>query len=194
MKTAFPKIYGEVVKFLDDNLPEYLTYHNTKHTLYVLEKAEHIAKKEHIKPAEIHLLKIAALYHDIGYVKSHDEHEKESCAIAKRQLKTYGYSKDDIDAICGMIMATKIPQSPKNKLQEILADADLEYLATSHFQEISDSLFQELKHYDPSLTIPEWDHIQIDFIKKHTFHTSYCRHYKSFRKHKNLEFLKSKIK
>ena len=124
MKTPFHKIYNDIVKILDDNLPKHLAYHNVNHTLYVLDKAEYIAKKENIKKADIQLLRVAALYHDIGFVKSHVEHEKEGCNIAKRQLKTYGYSEDDIATVCGMIMATRIPQNPKNKLEEILADAD----------------------------------------------------------------------
>lgn len=193
MKTPFPKIYSDVVKFLDDNLPDHLTYHNTDHTLYVLDKAEYIAKKENIKIGAIQLLKVAALYHDIGYTISHNEHEKESSTIAKRQLKTYGYSEDDIAVICGMIMATKIPQKPKNKLEEILADADLEYLATKMYSKTSALLFKELKYYNPKLTKEEWKHIQIDFITTHNFHTTYCRRYKSFRKKRNLALLKSQL-
>ena len=184
MKTPFNNIYIDVVKFLDKNLPEYLTYHNTSHTLYVLDKAEYIAKKEHIKPEDLQLLKIAALYHDIGFVTSHNDHEKESCRIARNDLKRYGYSDTDIDCVCSMIMATKIPQDPKTKLEEILADADLEYLATSKYWEISALLLKELRHYNPNLTDKEWKHIQIDFISKHKFHSPYCKHYKTFRKHK----------
>ena len=36
--------------------------------------------------------------------------------------------KKDIEIICGIIMATKIPQRPKNYLEEIICDADLNYL------------------------------------------------------------------
>ena len=36
-----------------------------------------------------------------------------------RYLPEYGYSTGQIDRICGMIMATQIPQTPHNKLEEI---------------------------------------------------------------------------
>ena len=48
--------------------------------------------------------------------------------MAKEELPKFGLSEKDIELICGMIMATKIPQNPKTKLEKIIADADLEYL------------------------------------------------------------------
>lgn len=189
MKTKFDTIYRDVVKQLNEQLPVHLTYHDTAHTLYVLEKAIDIAKKEKVKGHELELVKVAALYHDIGFVKSEKEHEKVGCEIAKQQLNDYGFTEAEIDTICGMIRATKIPQQPQNLLEQIIADADLEYLSTSKFETVSELLYEELKHYNKDLTRDEWNAIQIDFIKKHKFHTSYCKHYKSFRKHKNLERL-----
>lgn len=189
MKAKFDTIYRDVVKQLNEQLPAHLTYHDTAHTLYVLEKAIDIAKKEKVKENELELVKVAALYHDIGFVKSQKDHEKVGCAIAQQQLNEYGFNRAEIETICGMIRATKIPQQPKNHLEAILADADLEYLATSKFEVISEKLYQELKHDNKDLTRDQWNQIQIDFIKKHKFHTPYCKHYKSFRKHKNLERL-----
>lgn len=75
------------------------------------------------------------------------------CKIATKELKTLDFSDKDIKAICGMIMATKIPQSPKNRLEVILADADLEYLSTSRFKIVSDKLFKELKAGNPKIYI-----------------------------------------
>ena len=193
MKKSVDIICKDVVHFLNENLPKHFTYHNTEHTLYVYEKVMHIANKEKVKSKDRALLKIAALYHDIGFTKSHLEHEKIGCEIAKKQLKNYGYSKEEIDTICGMIMATKIPQSPKNLLEQILADADLEYLATSKYLKNSIALYKELLHFNPDLSEDEWINIQIKFIKNHTYHTSYCKRYKTFRKNKNLAFLESKI-
>ena len=52
------------------------------------------------------------------------------------------------EQICGMIMATKIPQSPKNYLEQILCDADLDYLGRDDFYDIGGTLFKELKTYN----------------------------------------------
>lgn len=193
MSVSFKVILQEVTALLNDSLPSHLTYHRTSHTLYVLDKSIYIAEKEQVSSSDLKLIKLAALYHDIGFTKTHTEHEKASCEIAKRQLKAYGYAEKDIEIICGIIMATKIPQNPQNHLEEIVADADLEYLATNNFTTFGERLFEELKFYYKDMTRNQWNKLQIDFISKHTYHTNYCKRYKSFRKKKNLEALKRSI-
>lgn len=192
MKTKFNVILKDVTQLLNNKLPKHLTYHSTEHTLYVLEKAIYIAEKEKVSKTDLELIKIAALYHDIGFIQSHENHEKVGREIAKKQLKSYGYSNEDINSICGMIMATEIPQKPKTHLEAILADADLEYLATKHFEPVSELLYKELKYFNKDLTRAEWNQIQIDFISNHRYHTTYCKRYKSFRKWNNLKTLKMK--
>lgn len=192
MKIPFANILKEVTSYLNKNLPKHLTYHNTVHTLYVLDRAIHIAEKESVSKQDMRLVKIAALYHDIGFTKSHLEHEMEGCKIAAKQLKEYGFSNEEIDVVCGMIMATKIPQKPKTPLENIIADADLEYFGTNRFGPVSQLLYKELKHYNPNLSENEWIKIQIKFLEKHNYHTKYCKRYKDFRKQRNLCRLKDK--
>lgn len=185
----FKKIYDHVLSILNANLPSYLTYHNTDHTFYILENAIYIASKESVTASDLCLLKIAALFHDTGFIYNYDTHEEKSCEIAIRELKKFSVSDDDIDIICNIIRATKIPQNPKTILEKILADADLEYLATKNFKTVGDKLFEELKHFKPQLTRKEWNAIQIKFLKNHHYHTSFCKRYKEHRKQKNLELL-----
>lgn len=189
MNNNFVELYDKIIGKLDKTLPEYLTYHCADHTKYVVKIAEYIARKENLSKKEISLIKVAALYHDIGFTISSEEHEKKGCNIARRDLKKLNFSKKDIDKICGMIMATKIPQQPKNKLERVLADADLEYLATKSFKKIGDRLYFELKHHNKSFTRKKWNEIQIKFMSSHKYHTKYCRQYKEFRKIKNMQTL-----
>jgi len=194
MKTSLNSIFQSVIKQLDDELPKHLSYHNTSHTLYVLEKAIYISKKEKVSAKDLKLIKLAVLYHDIGFTKTNIEHEIEGCKIAKNQLSNYGYSNEDIESICSMIMATRIPQNPKNLLEMIIADSDLEYLSTNQFKKKGEYLYQELLHYNKNLTREEWNTIQIKFITAHHYHTPYCKKYKEFRKSKNLKTLKEENK
>jgi uncharacterized protein len=190
----FKLIYNDILKTLESKLPPYLTYHNIEHTKYVIEKAEYIAKKEKVDKADLFLIKISALFHDIGFIDGPDEHEENGCQYAKSLLPAYNLNTDQIKIICNLILATKIPQKPKTKLENILADADLEYLSTSSFEKTAGQLFKELKYFYPELTPQKWDTIQIDFISNHNYHTKYCRHYKEFRKERNLQKLKEKNK
>jgi uncharacterized protein len=164
-----------VIGLLKTKLPFFYYYHNYEHTLYVLDKAIEIGQQESCTPSEIELLRAAALWHDAGCINKYAGHEKESCLLAQQYMPAYGYSADDIAKVCGMIRATKIPQSPKNKLEEIIADADLEYLGTDSAASTANKLFKELQHLNPSLTKAEWDRMQISFLQKHHYFTWYCK-------------------
>lgn len=164
-----------VVDLLQDNIPLCYYYHNYEHTLYVHEKAIAIAKFENCTEKEIELLSAAALWHDTGYINTYKNHEEESCSLAKKYLPEYGFTHEEIDRICGMIMATKVPQLPNNKLEEIVADADLEYLGTAAVATKSEDLFLELQSLTPSLTKKAWDQIQISFLRSHHYFTAYCK-------------------
>jgi uncharacterized protein len=160
---------------LRNNLPEKYYYHNPEHTLYVQEKALEIGRHEMCTEEELELLSAAALWHDTGYIRMYNHHEEQSCLLAKQNLPEYGYSATDIDLICGMIMATKMPQFPKTKLEEIVADADLEYLGTASFEVKSESLFYELQSINPLLTEVKWNQKQILFLQNHQYFTRFCK-------------------
>jgi uncharacterized protein len=178
-----------VISLLKNKLPPFYYYHNYEHTLYVLDKAIEIGAHENCTEKEMELLSAAALWHDTGYINAYAGHEEESCKLARQYLPAYNFSNDDINTICGMIMATKIPQSPKTKLEEIIADADLEYLGTENAELITDSFFREQQSINPLLTIEEWNKTQISFIEKHNFFTKYCKENKEPVKKNYLDML-----
>jgi uncharacterized protein len=140
----------------------------------VLEKALEIGRHEQCTEDELDLIEAAALWHDTGYTKTYVNHEEESCKIARHYLPDFGYSSDKIEIIIGMIMATKLPQVAKNKLEEIISDADLEYLGTETFEAKADALFRELQFINPVLTKEKWNHTQVSFLQKHHYFTRFC--------------------
>jgi len=164
-----------VISLLKGNLSEFLYYHNYEHTLYVFEKALEIGRHEECTEKELELISTAALWHDTGYIKTYNHHEEESCLMARYYLPEYGYSPTDIEQVCGIILATKIPQLPKNKLEEILADADLEYMGTAVFELMAEKLFREMQFINPELNEEKWNQIQISFLQKHRYFTKFCQ-------------------
>ncbi len=169
-----PLMQDFVLNLLKNNLPEKYYYHNPEHTLYVQEKVLEIGRHEQCTDEELQLLSIAALWHDTGYIKMYGNHEEQSSMLARKYLPEYGFCSYDIDLICGMIMATKIPQLPQTKLEEIIADADLEYLGSESFEIKAVSLFHEMHSMNPSITPAKWNEMQISFIKQHYYFTRYC--------------------
>lgn len=193
MHSSFKAIYKHVIQVLENQLPDYLTYHSVEHTRYVLDRVIYIASKEGVSKNDLFLLKVASLYHDMGFTKNHIDHEAIGCKIARNELPGFGLSDKEINLICGMIMATEIPQQPKTHLEEILADADLEYLGTRHFNVVSEYLYNEIKHFRPDLTRKEWNQIQVFFMENHQYHTKFCKRYKAFRKQKHIAELKNRL-
>lgn len=189
----FDKIYQQVISRLTAELSPHLTYHSVAHTKYVLKKAIYIAEKENLPQIELELLKIAALYHDVGFIFGPENHEEKGCEIMRNDLFNYGFSETQIEEIAEMIRATKIPQQPTSHAAKILADADLEYLSTTLFEEVGEYLFQELRHFIPEFTRKKWNDIQVNFIGNHKYHTAFCKRYKEFRKINNLNKLKAQM-
>ncbi|WP_235296171.1 YitT family protein [Portibacter marinus] len=190
----FNSLYDFVISKLDSELPDHITYHNTEHTKYVLESAILIARKEGVGGNDLVLLKTAALLHDVGFTISHKEHEALSCDIAQKILPDYNYLPDQIDHICEMIMATKLPQKPRDKLAKILCDADLYYLGGNSYDAYASRLYNEFKANQIVKNEKEWLALQIDFLKSHQFFTQTARNNRNKNKRKTLKVLRKEAK
>jgi uncharacterized protein len=174
-KAALNMQFKKAGNFITDKLKKELSanyvYHNLDHTLDVYQAAERIGNQENINPYEMKLLLTAAAYHDSGFLRVSTGHEEESCRIAATALPGFGYTENEVNIICSMIRATRIPQSPKTLLERILADADLDYLGRDDFFEIAHRLFTELKLSGVVNDEAAWNRIQLDFITNHTYFT-----------------------
>jgi len=139
----FTSIKQPILSRLKDELDSRLGYHNIAHTLDVLEQAEVIATQEKVTDKhDVLLLKTAAIFHDSGFLFVYKNHEVKSCEIASESLRNV-FSEEDIKKVFGMIMATKIPQTPNTLLEQIICDADLDYLGRNDFEPVSRSLHKE---------------------------------------------------
>lgn len=182
-----------ILNKLRKELPGYLTYHSIDHTIDVYESAGRIAELEGVSPYEQKLLLTAACFHDSGFIKIRYGHEEESCRIAQKYLPGFNYKEAEIKIICGMIMATKLPQSPRNRLEAILCDADLDYLGRDDFFTLSDRLYAELCHEGLIETKDEWNREQADFMEAHKYHTTTSIKLKQPKKEQYIKLVKAKI-
>ena len=189
----FLKAKKFILDKLNKQLPKYLKYHSVEHVRDVYDSAERIAKTEGVKGEELTLLLTAALFHDSGFLDGQKDHEQGSCDLAKEHLPDFGYTDEQIQCICGMIMATKIPQTPHNLLEEIICDADLDYLGREDFFKIGNSLFTELSLYGLIRDEEEWDHLQVRFLEGHHYFTKTSLANRKGKKDEYLAILKSKI-
>lgn len=161
-----------ILEKLEEELASHFTYHNLRHTLDVMEVCEQLCEAENVPPYEQVLLRTAAAYHDAGFLESPQNHEEAGCRMVQRYLPIFGYSDNAIERICDIILATKIPQTPHNLLEEILCDADLDYLGRIDFLEIGQGLFMELKTRGMLQTEQEWNLLQLQFLSEHKYFTT----------------------
>jgi uncharacterized protein len=188
----FKSIKHPILSRLEKELDPKLGYHNISHTLDVLEQAVVIAKNEKVTDKQdLLLLKTAAVFHDSGFLFVYKGHEEKGCEIATESLKDI-FSDADIKKVCGMIMATKIPQTPHNLLEQIICDADLDYLGRNDFEPISKNLYKEFITFK---IIPDdviWDHIQIKFFEMHHYFTNTSMEKRNDMKMRHLDIIKER--
>lgn len=176
---------------LKTELPSARTYHSLEHTLDVYASVIGIAEQEGITGEGLALLKTAALYHDAGFTVQGTEHEEAGCRIAREVLPRYGYGPRQIELVCDMILATRIPQRPRNKLARVLCDADLDYLGRGDFWVIGDTLYKEMRHFGVLGSEREWNELQLRFLERHHYFTPTNKALREPVKQDNLALVKA---
>ncbi len=187
----YKEVKDFVINKLKKELKPSLYYHNYKHTLDLLDCVEYLAKEENITGEDIILLRTAALFHDTGFLWQYDNNEPYGCEFARDVLPDYGYSEEQIKKICNMIMATQMPQNPKNKLAEIICDADLFYIGRDDFFITALRLHREWSENSvKKITFKDWYLKQKNFVLSHVFFTESARKLLKTKKQHNLSQIK----
>jgi class 3 adenylate cyclase len=187
----FTDMQETILDKLEKELPDYVFYHNVKHTVDVVTEVELIGWAEGCSDEEILLLKTAGLFHDTGITVSFDDHEFRGTEYAKEMLPKYGYTNEQIEKICSIIMSTKLPPKPTNLLEEIICDSDLDYLGRSDFIPVSNTLFEELKAQNKMKDLNEWNKMQVKFISGHQYFTKTARSLREVNKQLQIERIQS---
>lgn len=189
----FTDLQEIILDKLEKELPDYLYYHNVKHTVDVVTEVELIGWAEGVSDDDILILKTAALFHDAGHTIAYDEHEHHGTLLARDILPGFGYNEEQIERVCEVIMATRMPPSPKNLLEKIICDADLDYLGRSDMIPVSNTLYKELKEQNKIGTLTEWNRLQVKFITGHQYFTSTAQSLREVNKQKQIERIRELI-
>lgn len=179
---------------LKNETPKTYSYHTPGHTIDVVKNAIFIGIKENLPEAEMSLLRVAAWFHDVGYIKSYKGHEAESAAMAAKFLEQQGVDENIRTSVTESILATAFPRNPESRVAKALCDADFMHLAQENYFEQAEKLRQEQKNAGiRKLKKAEFDQESLKLFEDHSWHTAFCKNKLDEPKQKNLEILKERI-
>ncbi|GAC1424415.1 MAG: hypothetical protein NVS1B13_03050 [Flavisolibacter sp.] len=187
----YQKAYSHLFSQLEHNLDGALFYHDAVHTRFVVQAAQLLAEGEGIAGDEKLLLVTAALFHDAGFLRSYKNHEEESCTLAQEILPGCGYSTSQIQRVCALILATKMPHRPQDHLHQIICDADLAYLGTDEYFPRAEKLYLEYRKQKLVKSRKEWQEKQVLFLSAHRFYTESAQRQYENKKQQHLTTLRS---
>ena len=159
---------------LAEKLPSTIIYHDFDHVLRVKKYAETIGEHTKLTSEEMNILRICALFYNTGYTGSYDQCREESIVIASSFLAEHDVDQQTIGHMAEIIMATKLPQNPKDKIAEVLCDADMMYIAAENAIEQFDLLFDETAMSKPKPAKRQvFEKNLIDYFTNHSYFTEY---------------------
>ncbi|MFN5324807.1 MAG: phosphohydrolase [Bacteroidota bacterium] len=171
MSPRFQKAHDYMMARLQRELSPRLYYHNADHVRDVIDSALRIGRAEGVDDSGLELIGVAAVFHDSGFILDSKDHEATGCLFAQDFLPSVGFSENEIELVCGMIMATHVPQLPRNDWEMIICDADLDYLGRDDFFETGNKVYRELVEFGHLTNEREWNEMQVRFLLEHHYFT-----------------------
>lgn len=183
-----------ITKLLADKLADSYEYHSIDHVRYVVDSSEFIGKKSGLSEDEINIVKFCAWFHDIGFVITPENNEEESAKIAAEFLTSKGIDDTIITQVKNCILATCIPQQPKDLISQVLCDADLKHLSEENYFERIEKLRKELIFISgEKISKRKFHTMSVKFFHKHEYHTDFAKKELQPKKEKNLQLLQKEI-
>ena len=179
-----------MTSFFNKNLDTSFVYHNIAHTQRVVEKVKELIEESDLSDTEKQHLILAAWFHDSGFTKTIDGHEKESVKIASAFLKLHKVSKENIDHIAQLILATEMAYEPKTLTEGYIRDADCSHLSSKNYDDYASLLRKEWElTLDKKMSNTDWIKENIKFVTNHSYYTDLATQKWEKRKGKNLAIL-----
>jgi hypothetical protein len=136
------------------------------------------------------LLRTGALFHDTGFIKVYNDHETTSKRLAAALLPDFEYTPEQIETVQALIEVTRLPQTPKTLLQQVMCDADLESIGRDDFFVTAHYLRLELKWVGQPMTVRAWYERELQFLLSHRYFTQVARDWREAGKQDNIKELK----
>jgi len=181
-----------VMNRLDQSLDPRLTYHNSAHTRDVFDAVGRIADYEGLTGTQKESLQLAAAYHDIGFLQTSNGVGHEQASVELFMTDFPELNNSDKELVSALILATGMPHNPQSTLQEIMCDADLDYLGRKDYFDLAEGLYLEYLAFGKLKDRQEWKELQIAFFESHRYFTKFGQIERQPGKLNNLEQIKAR--
>jgi adenylate cyclase len=190
----FEGIRTYVLDTLKADLNPNLTYHSITHTINVEKAVSKYSKLEGISAKELILLRTAALFHDTGFLTDYQQNEAFAVNFLRSTAPQYGFTTEDVNFMSDIILATSKNVSPSNLFEQIICDADHDYLGRKDYHLTAANLRSELSLFGTELTDEEWLQKQISYLEfEHVYYTNSARNIRQEGKEKRIIELKAML-
>jgi hypothetical protein len=201
------KMYQKLEKYVlarASEIPAERAYHNKTHFKDSRDSATRIAlvMGVNIWDRIYWMAKAGALMHDIGLVPDIAEmypgktHEEAGRLFALQILPYFGYNQLETESIANAVSSTPFPkQSPKNLIEQIVCDSDVDNFGRYDFFQRGKLLGKELR----ALGVPEKPENErnagtLKLLEAHSYFTEGARKLRDSIKKENMEKLRRKLK
>jgi predicted metal-dependent HD superfamily phosphohydrolase len=183
-----------VTKLFADKLPDDILYHTLDHSRYVVQSAEYIGKNSGLNDDEINGIKLCAWFHDVGFTVDPLNHEEAGDKIVAEFLTSKAVSPEIIDMVSACILATRMPQQPKDLPSRVLCDADLMHMAADNYFEKIELLRQEwINLSGKKIGKRKFLNTSLNFFQTHDYHTDFAKQELQPKKEKNLQQIQKEV-
>ncbi|WP_338869188.1 Pycsar system effector family protein [Spirosoma sp. SC4-14] len=194
MNILLQGVEAYVTRFFAEHSRPELVYHNLIHTQEVVKATEQLSHHYQLSEMDHMAVITAAWFHDVGYlIGPSDGHEGASIDVATTFLSESGIPALIVGRVRDCILATKMPQSPTNLLEEILCDADLFHLGADDYRDKQKRLRKEKENLSGvDIRGRDWREQNIVLLTRHRYFTDYAQVLLQKGQAKNLQTLREK--
>jgi len=183
-----------VTSLLTNELSDKCLFHTISHTLDVVKNAEIIGNYCNLGKDDLNILRLSALFHDVGYVDAYDNHELFSAERARSFLQSKNVDEGIIHQVESAIHSTKTPQTPGDKISKMLCDADLMNLTFDDYFEQIDLMRKEWEKVGKAKLDQNEFHLQsLEFFQSHKYHSEYGKKVLQPKKEKTESKIRNKV-
>ncbi|WP_026898716.1 Pycsar system effector family protein [Daejeonella oryzae] len=190
----YQKAITQVKEFIRNYFADHLNpkriYHNLQYAENIVDSALQIANHYKLDLKSKFIIEAAAWFQVIAHLDSREPQEKKAAQLAGKFLSEIAVDEDCIKNIKSAILATRIPQQPKNLNERIVCDALMFYLGQEDFLVKSKLLRKELALMSGKKISKEiWKQQNLQLLQNHRFKTDYAQQLLADEQKKNLEIL-----